>query len=171
MLGGSQMNISKIEVLNILSRNKNKWLPTRKVASLLNIVTSEGINRVSNILYRLRHYPMIERKRNSHSYQYRFCGNKMRHPTKIKRVTKTKVKKSGVDDYTFIEPLPESCEGFCEFCECFTEISFQTEKAGCSIVHLCKRHGEAANNDLCDYGTYFVSPKKPKPAPVEEALL
>ena len=146
-----ETNVTKSEVMAILEHNPNKWLPTRKVASLLNVATTEGINRVANILYRLRHYPEIERKSNSPNYKYRFRSDIEGHTTILPRVSKPKAKKSDADGYTFIERVIEESEGYCELCECFTNISFQAEKEG-GIVNLCEKHGEKVNRSLGNYG-------------------
>lgn len=145
------MNITKIEVLDVLSHFPNKWFRAKQIAKQLKQPDTATVNRISNVLFRLRHHPEIERKCNSPNYKYRFCGAIRGHPTLIPRVTKPKAIKSGFDGYSFIEPLTGPSEGYCELCECFTDILFTAEKEG-GVVHLCKMHGEAVNTVLGNYG-------------------
>ena len=146
-----ETNVTKSEVMAILEHHPNRFLPTQKVAKLLNLTTTEGINRVANILYRLRHVPQIARRSNSHAYQYRFKGEIEGHTTILPRVTKTKAIKSGVNGYTFIDRLIEESEGYCEECDNFCSITFHGKKSG-RVVCLCEKHGEKVNALLGNYG-------------------
>lgn len=158
------MNPLKIKILELLAKRKNKWLKTKTIAKELNLSTTEGINRVSNILYRLRHAPHIERKSNSHDYSYRYIvvAEKV-HPTSLNACSQpTPDKKARGDSssdmlkaFTFIEPLPEVREGYCGICEAYKkEVAFKAEKEG-SIVLLCERHGKVVDKELGSYSGVF----------------
>ena len=149
--GDATMNVTKSEVMAILEHHPNKWLPTKKVASSLNVATTPGINRVANVLYRLRHFPQIERRSTSHAYQYRFRGDIEGHTTILPRVSKPKAKKSDLGEYTFIDKLIEESEGYCEECDNFCPITFHAKKSG-RVVCLCEKHGEKVNVSLGNYG-------------------
>lgn len=154
-------NPLKIQILEILAKHRTRWLKTKTVARELNMNTIEGINRVSVLLYRLRNQPYIARRNKSHDYQYRYIEDKSGHPTNILPLSKsaTDKKAKGNTDkcngFTFIEPLPETTEGYCELCESYKQIAFKAEKDG-SIVFLCVKHGKAIDKKLCGYGGVFV---------------
>ena len=161
------MNITKRDVLLALSKHTG-WVKPRTIAKELGLSTTEGISRVSNILYRLRHAPRIERKRNSHAYQYRYGGEIAVYPTSEKAYLKTEGKEKAIRDrdsggdvftgFTFIEPLngdgSSMEEGYCEVCGLHTQIAFRAEKDDC-VVFLCQKHGKAVNEQLGGYGGMF----------------
>jgi hypothetical protein len=140
------MNISKIEVLDVLLHSKNKWIKAKEIAKQLKQPDTASVNRISNVLYRLRRYPGIERRSNSHAYQYHFCGSITGYPTKENAFSKTKAKKSdGFEDYNIIDLLTQPAEAFCEECQKFCDVSFIAEKNGCK-AYLCQKHGLALIN-------------------------
>lgn len=151
------MNPLKIKILETLAKHKNKWLKTKTIAKEVGINTPDGISRVSNVLYRLRRLPNIERKRNSHAYQYRYFEELKVHHTNIPPLSKMPHDKKAIGDsdkfnsFTFIEPLPEVTEGYCELCDKYTQISYKAQKDGCLFL-LCERHAKAIDNALCGYG-------------------
>ena len=155
------MNLIKIKILEVLAKHKNQWLKTKSIAKEVNLNDKKGINNVSVLLYRLRTLPYIERRSNSHNYQYRYIEDKVviskEHPTNVlpNRVSKSDKKARGDRDrfngFTFIELLPEVTGGVCEFCGEHTQISYKAEKDGCLFL-LCERHGKAVEKGLCGYG-------------------
>ena len=153
-------NPIKIKILEVLEKHPNKWLKTKTIARELNLNTTEDINIVSVFLYRLRHLPYIERKRNSHAYQYRYYEEIKAHPTNIlsfserKRDKKAREKKDKFNGFTFVELLVEPRGGYCEICDKHTEITYKAEKNGCLFL-LCEKHGKAIDKTLCGYGGLF----------------
>lgn len=155
------MNIAKTDVLFVLSKRPGKWVKPKKIAKELNLNTTEGINRISNILYRSRHIPHIERKRNSRACQYRYCEEIKGHPTLENPYPKIEGDEKGIGDsdnfngFSFVEPLVEMEEGYCELCDKFTQVSFKAQRDGCLIL-LCEAHGRAVDKMLCGYGGVFA---------------
>lgn len=155
------MNPLKIKILEILAKHKNKWLKAKSIAREVNLNDKKGINKVSVLLYRLRHLPHIERRSNSHNYQYRYYEEIKAHPTNILPLSKTESDKKPIGDsrdkfngFTFIESLPEVTGGYCELCEAYKGVAFKAEREG-SIVLLCEKHGKAVDKRLCGYGGAF----------------
>lgn len=148
------MNITKPDVLFVLSKHSGKWIKSRKIAKELGLNTTAGINRISNILYRLRKLPYIERRNNSRDYQYRYSEEIKVHPTNILPLKSASDKKGMGDNdflgYNFIELLAESIEAYCEECKEFKQVLFCAEKNGCRVC-LCKKHGSQINKQLCGY--------------------
>ena len=156
------MNVTKRDVLLALSKHRSKWVKPKIIAKELKLDSSEGISRVSNILYRLRHAPRIERKRNSHAYQYQYSGEITVHPTLENACPKTTPNKKAAGGrggdvftgFTFVAPLDATEEGYCELCESHTQITFKAEMDGC-VVFLCQKHGKAIDKKLGGYGGMF----------------
>lgn len=84
------IGVTKTDVVFVLSKHANKWLKAKSIARELNLNTKEGINRVSNILYRLRNENHIERRSMSHTYEYRYCEEIKGYPTKENAFSKIK---------------------------------------------------------------------------------
>ena len=148
------MNPLKIKILDVLAKHKNKWLKAKSIAKEVNLDTVEGINLISNILYRLRHMHYIERRSNSHAYEYRYYEEIKGHPTNILSLSKTESDKKairGSDNFEFVELLPETTGGYCELCDKYTTISFKAEKGGCRVF-LCENHGKVIDKELGGYG-------------------
>ena len=137
----------RIEIMGILAQHRNKWLKARAVAKEAGLDTPDGINHVSNILYRLRHTPHIERKRNSPAYLYRYYEEIKVRPTTILPSPKTTPDKKAAgnsDDFngfSFIESLDDATEGFCELCGVNKKLSYKAEKNN-QWVFACKECGE-----------------------------
>ena len=154
------MNITKPDVLFVLLKHAGKWVRPKTIARELNVNTTQGINRVSVLLYRLRNQPYIARRNKSHDYQYRYYEEIKVHPTNILPLSKTANDKKAIGKsdkfnvFSFIEPLPEVREGYCEVCESYNQIAFKAENEG-SIVFLCEKHGKAIDKMLCGYGGAF----------------
>ena len=155
------MNPLKIKILATLTKHPNKWVRTKNVAKELGLSTKEGINKVSVLLYRLRRLPNIERRNNSHDYQYRYFEAIKHHPTPKNTLTKLENDKKArgdsdnFDNFTFVERLPQVTEGFCEFCGTYGKISFKAEKEDRHTVFLCGRHGKVVDKKLCGYGGVY----------------
>lgn len=156
----------KVEILAILAQHKEKWLKSRTVAQKADMNTPDGINRVSNILYRLRKYPYIQKREGVFPLEYRYHEDEETqrtwekwHPTNIqpiKRENPFTDKKAGNGEnnhFEFVERI-ENEEGYCEVCGLHTTLSYRAEKEGC-LVYLCKKHGDIVNTGLCGYAEVF----------------
>ena len=157
------MNVTKLDILFALSKHAGKWIKPRTIAKELGLKTTEGINRISQILYRLRNDKHIERRNNSHDYSYRYIDEIGGYPPNIPPLSKIEgdkktIKAIGDSDkfngFTFIESLDATEEGYCELCESHTQIAFKGEK-GDSVVFLCLKHGKAIDKQLGGYGGVF----------------
>lgn len=150
------MNITKPDVLFLLSKRPGRWVKAKRIAKELGLNTTAGINRVSNILYRLRDLPYIERKSNSHAYKYRYIDVIGEHPTNVLPLSKSKSDKKGTGEsegFTFIE-LIEPEEKVCEVCGVLCNVFYQAEKDN-KRAFLCKECGERVNKELGGYGDVF----------------
>lgn len=152
------MNPLRIKILETLAKHKNRWLKTKTIAKELNLGTVDGINRISVLLYRLRNFPNIERRSNSHAYQYRYFEEIKRHPTNILPSAVSKAKSGGNAkrdnaNFEFVERI-EPEERYCEICESYKQISFRAQREE-SVVFLCEKHGEAVDKHLFGYGGAF----------------
>ena len=158
------MNVTKREVLLALSKHAGKWCKSQTIAKEVGLNTSEEISRVSNILYRLRHAPDIERKRNSHAYQYRYCGEIAVYPTSENAYLKTEGKEKAIRDsgsdmftrFSFVE-LIGATEGFCELCGVNKKLSYKAEKSN-RWIFVCKQCGEEIKkqSDIFEWGEFSV---------------
>lgn len=151
-----KLNLTKSNVKAIFLDHPGEWFTTKEIASIFKAKTKREIDRISNILYRMRHDPNIQRQRCSPHYEYRYLQHAFSESTKTAKSVKPtkenglktleKKKKvidggsDGYDRYTDVELLPEPEESYCEECGDHTTISFKGEKNG-HAVFLCERHG------------------------------
>ena len=155
------MNTTKTDVLFVLSQYSGKWLKPRKIAKELGLSTTAGINRVSNILYRLRNQPYIARRNKTHDYKYCYIEDKNEYPSNILTLSKSASDKKAInnsdkiDVFTFVELLPQATQGYCELCDKYDLVAFKAERNG-SLIFLCEKHGKAIDKKLCGYGGAFL---------------
>lgn len=147
----------RIKVIGILTQHRNKWLKTRTIAKEVGINTPGGISRVSNVLYRLRHLPNIERKSNSHAFQYRYYEEIKGHHTNILPSSKTQKTKKAKGErgklFKFVECV-EPKEGFCDQCESYEIVTYQAERED-TVLFLCEKCGRKADRQTGSYAGVF----------------
>lgn len=142
------MNVTKRDVLLALSKHAGKWRKSRTIAKEVGLNTTEGINRISQILCRLRSDTHIERRKHSHDYSYRYIDEIGGHPPNIHPLSKIEDEKKAVGGrggdiftgFSFIE-LIDVTEDFCELCGVKKKIFYKAERNN-RWVFVCKQCGD-----------------------------
>lgn len=149
--------VTKSDIKGILISNPNTFFTTKEVAAALELTGDAAVDRVSTLLYRLRHDSNIERVRSNSSYKYRYVK-----PTKDKGLVEKPTKerdnndalasfKQGryneLDKYCYIEQLEEVEFGYCDRCES-DEIYWRAEVVNGGIEFLCNKCGELVEEYL-----------------------
>ena len=152
-----KIDISKSDVKAILTTNQNTFFTTKEVAAALKL-TGDAVDRISTLLYRLRHDFDIERERSSATYKYR-CVKPTKDIPLIEQPTTesrdndnvlTQVKQerdNGLDKYCFLKQLEEVEFGCCDKCES-EEIIWRAELTNGGIEFLCNNCGELVKEYL-----------------------
>ena len=149
------MNINKRTVKSVLIEHAGSFLTAKEIEAALNLEGDKAMRKISGYLSRLRRDADITRRKNSIGYTYSFSKSAVQNG-----YSKTHPDKKAIGDsdkfngFTFVEPLVEPEEGFCEFCGEHTQISYKAEKGGC-IMFLCEKHGKVIDKQLCGYGGVF----------------
>ena len=153
-----KINITKTNVKTILTSNPNTFFTTKEVAAALKLTDDAAVDRVSNILYRLRNTPSIERLRTSVVYKYRYVKptkdvSLIEQPTTERKDNNDVLmqlkqgRDSELDKYCYIGQLEEVEFGYCDRCES-EEIYWRAEVVSGGIEFLCNKCGELVKEYL-----------------------
>ena len=150
------MNINKRTVKSALIEHPGEFLTVKEIESSLGLSGDEAMRKISGCLSRLRRDADVERHKKSRAFAYCFKKSALHNAySEAPRGNKKRKRDSDrFNGFTFVEPLVELEEGYCELCEAYTKIAFKAENEG-SIIFLCKKHGERLDKALGGYGGVF----------------
>ncbi|MCK4347011.1 MAG: hypothetical protein KAW47_00195 [Thermoplasmatales archaeon] len=150
------MNINKRTVKSALIEHPGEFLTVKEIESSLGLNGDKAMRKISGCLSRLRRDADVERHKKSRAFAYCFKKSALHNAySEAPRGKKVRGDSAKFTGFTFVEPLVETGEGFCELCEAYTKIAFKAEMES-SIVFLCEAHGRAVDKTLCGYGGVFA---------------
>jgi len=147
------MNINKRIVKSVLVEHAGSFLTVKEVEAMLNLEGNKAMRKISGYLSRLRRDADIERKKNNIAFKYCFKKSAVHSAYSEAPPCKKAIGDSRemFNGFTFVEPLAEPTEAFCEFCNKITTVSYKAQKDGCLFL-LCEQHAKAIDNSLYGYG-------------------